>query len=111
MVNGKRVSNNVQVSEKYVGNYRLEVKNKGGHSSLPVPDNAIYRLAAALVRLSNYKFPVQTNEVTRAFLAQMAKIQPEPVSSLMTAASQGSEEATLKLAESSTELNATLRTN
>jgi acetylornithine deacetylase/succinyl-diaminopimelate desuccinylase-like protein len=110
MVNGKRVSNNVQVSEKYVGNYRLEVKNKGGHSSLPVPDNAIYRLAAALVRLSNYKFPVQTNEVTRAFLAQMAKIQPEPVSSLMTAASQGSEEATLKLAESSTELNATLRT-
>ena len=64
MADGKRVSNNVQVSEKYVGNYRLEVKNKGGHSSLPVPDNAIYRLAEALVRLSKYNFPVQTNEVT-----------------------------------------------
>ena len=110
MVNGKRVSNNVQVSEKYVGNYRLEVKNKGGHSSLPVPDNAIYRLAEALVRLSKYKFPARTNEVTKAFLEQMAKIQPEPTSSLMQAAAQGSEDAMEKLSAGSTELNATLRT-
>jgi acetylornithine deacetylase/succinyl-diaminopimelate desuccinylase-like protein len=110
MANGKRVSNNVQVSEKYVGNYRLEVKNKGGHSSLPVPDNAIYRLAEALVRLSKYKFPVHTNDVTKAFLEQMAKIQPEPVSSLMKAASAGSEDAMEKLSAGSTELNAMLRT-
>jgi acetylornithine deacetylase/succinyl-diaminopimelate desuccinylase-like protein len=110
MVDGKRVSNNIQVSEKYVGNYRLEVKNKGGHSSLPVPDNAIYRLAGALVRLSNYKFPAQTNEVTKAFLEQMAKIQPEPTSSSMQAAAQGSVEAMEKLSAGSTPLNATLRT-
>ncbi|MGD0298684.1 MAG: M20/M25/M40 family metallo-hydrolase [Bryobacteraceae bacterium] len=110
MANGKRVSNNVQVSEKYVGNYRLEVKNKGGHSSLPVPDNAIYRLAEALVRLSKYKFPVHTNDVTKAFLEQMAKIQPEPVSSQMKAASEGSEDAMEKLSAGSTELNAMLRT-
>ena len=110
MANGKRVSNNVQVSEKYVGNYRLEVKNKGGHSSLPVPDNAIYRLAEALVRLSKYKFPAHTNDVTKAFLEQMAKIQPEPVSSQMKAASAGSEEAMEKLSAGSTELNAMLRT-
>jgi acetylornithine deacetylase/succinyl-diaminopimelate desuccinylase-like protein len=110
MANGKRISNNVQVSEKYVGNYRLEVKNKGGHSSLPVPDNAIYRLAEALVRLSKYKFPVHTNDVTKAFLEQMAKIQPEPVSSLMKAASAGSEDAMEKLSAGSTEFNAMLRT-
>ncbi len=110
MVSGKRVSNNVQVSEKYVGNFRLEVKNKGGHSSLPVADNAIYRLAEALVRLSKYKFPAQTNDVTKAYLEQMAKIRPEPASSLMRAAAQGSEEAMEKLSAESTELNATLRT-
>jgi len=110
MVDGKRVSNNVQVSEKYVGNYRLEVKNKGGHSSLPVPDNAIYRLAEALVRLSKYNFPVQTNEVTKAFFDQMAKIQPEPASSLMKAAAAGSTDAMEKLAAGSTQYNATLRT-
>jgi acetylornithine deacetylase/succinyl-diaminopimelate desuccinylase-like protein len=110
MVDGKLVSNNVQVSEKYVGNYRLEVKNKGGHSSLPVPDNAIYRLAEALVRLSKYNFPVHTNEVTKAFLDQMAKLQPEPVSSLMKASSQGSVDAMEKLSAGSTQLNAMLRT-
>jgi acetylornithine deacetylase/succinyl-diaminopimelate desuccinylase-like protein len=110
MVDGKRVSNNVQVSEKYVSTYRLEVKNKGGHSSLPVPDNAIYRLAQALVLLSKYNFPVQTNEVTKAYLEQMAKIQPEPVSSQMKAAAAGSREAMEKLAAGSTQLNATLRT-
>jgi acetylornithine deacetylase/succinyl-diaminopimelate desuccinylase-like protein len=110
MVDGKRVSNNVQVSEKYVGNYRLEVKNKGGHSSLPVPDNAIYRLAEALVRLSKYKFPVQTNEVTKAFFDQMAKIQPEPASSLMKAVAAGSTDAMEKLSAGSTQYNATLRT-
>jgi acetylornithine deacetylase/succinyl-diaminopimelate desuccinylase-like protein len=110
MVDGKRVSNNVQVSEKYVGNYRLEVKNKGGHSSLPVPDNAIYRLAEALVRLSKYNFPVQTNEVTKAYFDQMAKIQPEPASSLMKAAAAGSTDAMEKLSAGSTQFNATLRT-
>ena len=48
MVAGKRISNNIQVSEKYVINFRFEVRNKGGHSSLPVADNAIYHLAGAL---------------------------------------------------------------
>ena len=110
MVNGKHVANNVQVSEKYVANYRLEVKNKGGHSSLPVPDNAIYHLAEALVRLSKYKFPAKTNEVTRAYLEQMAKVSPAPLASEMKAAAQGSEDAAEQLTAATTALNATLRT-
>src|SRR5215472_12365078 len=61
IVNGKYVANYLQVSEKYVINLRFEVHNKGGHSSLPVPENAIYRLAAALGRLSNFGFPLKTN--------------------------------------------------
>src|SRR5690349_4407705 len=43
-----KISNDIQVSEKYVINYRFEARNKGGHSSLPVADNAIYHLAGAL---------------------------------------------------------------
>ena len=74
-VDGKRISNDVQVSEKYVINYRLEVRNKGGHSSLPVADNAIYHLAGALDRLSKFAFPLKTNEVTRAYFRAMAKIE------------------------------------
>src|SRR5258708_37717390 len=88
----------------------MEVKNKGGHSCLVVPENAIYRLAEALVRLSKYKFPANTNEVTKAFLEQMSKIQPEPTSSLMKAAAQGSVDAMEKLSSGSTQLNATLPT-
>lgn len=110
MVNGKHVANNLQVSEKYVANYRLEVKNKGGHSSLPVPDNAIYHLAEALVRLSKYKFPAKTNDVTRAYLEQMAKVSPAPIAAQMKAAAQGSQNAVEQLAAASTTLNATLRT-
>ena len=58
----------MQVSEKYVVNFHLEVRNKGGHSSLPVSDNAIYHLAGALDRLSKFGFPLKTNDVSRALL-------------------------------------------
>ncbi len=110
MINGKPVSNDLQVSEKYLATYRFEVKNKGGHSSLPVPDNAIYRLSEALIRLSKFKFPAQTNEVTRAYLAEMAKVSPPAAAALMKAASQRSTPAIEQLANSTTALNATLRT-
>src|SRR6476661_3228209 len=48
--------------------------NKGGHSSLPVQDNAIYHLAGALERLSKFAFPLKTNEVTQAYFRAMATI-------------------------------------
>ena len=67
MVDGNKIANNIQVSEKSYADFKFEVRNKGGHSSVPVPDNAIYRLAAALERLSRYSFPLKTDEVTRAY--------------------------------------------
>jgi acetylornithine deacetylase/succinyl-diaminopimelate desuccinylase-like protein len=76
---GKKISNDLQVSEKYVLNYRFEVRNKGGHSSMPVHDNAIYHLAGALQRLGDFGFPLKTNEVTAAYFQQMAKIETGPI--------------------------------
>lgn len=110
MAGGKRISNDIQVAEKYVATYRFEVKNKGGHSSLPVADNAIYHLSEALVRLSKFKFPSETNEVTRAYLEQMAKVAAPGIAAEMRAAARGSAGAVEQLANSSTALNATLRT-
>ncbi len=107
---GKKISNDVQVSEKYVINFRFEVHNKGGHSSLPVADNAIYHLAGALVRLSSFGFPLKTNEVTAAYFAQMAGIETGPASSDMALAAKGSQEAMARLAAASPAWNATLRT-
>ncbi len=72
---GKLLYNGVQAGEKVYQDYRLEITNPGGHSSRPVPDNAIYRLAAALTRLQGYAFPIQFNDATRGFFARMAKIE------------------------------------
>src|SRR5258708_2094801 len=107
---GKKISNALQVSEKYVANFRLEVRNKGGHSSMPVPDNAIYRLASALQRLSNFGFPLKTNEVTAAYFQQMAKIETGPMKEDLAKASRGSLEAMQLVAAASPAWNATLRT-
>jgi acetylornithine deacetylase/succinyl-diaminopimelate desuccinylase-like protein len=108
--NGKRISNDLQVSEKYVINFRLEVRNKGGHSSMPVPDNAIYHLAAALDRLSKFAFPLKTNEVTRAYFQAMSKIEAGPVANDLAKTAEGSLEAMQRVALASPAWNATLRT-
>jgi acetylornithine deacetylase/succinyl-diaminopimelate desuccinylase-like protein len=72
--NGNRVSMDVEAGEKFPQNYRLEAINKGGHSSRPVKDNAIYHLAAAITRISAYDFPAQFIDGNRAYFAGMAKI-------------------------------------
>ena len=72
---GKAIRNSVQTSEKVSVSYELTVKNKGGHSSLPVKDNAIYRLAAGLTRLSTFSFPVNLNETTRTFFERTAQME------------------------------------
>jgi acetylornithine deacetylase/succinyl-diaminopimelate desuccinylase-like protein len=71
---GNRVAMEVEAGEKFPQNYRLEVTNKGGHSSRPVKDNAIYHLAAALMRISAYEFPAQFTDGNRAYFAGMARI-------------------------------------
>jgi len=50
------------------------VTNPGGHSSLPVPDNAIYHLAEGLTRLEHYKFPFELNNVTRTYFERISKV-------------------------------------
>lgn len=107
---GKKISNDLQVSEKYVINFRFEVRNKGGHSSIPVPDNAIYHLAGSLERLSHFGFPLKTNEVTAAYFGQMAKIETGPISADLAKVAEGSPEAMQKVAAAAPAWNATLRT-
>jgi acetylornithine deacetylase/succinyl-diaminopimelate desuccinylase-like protein len=78
MRKGKYLTNEVQASEKVFQNFRLEVTNPGGHSSLPVKDNAIYHLSEGLARLAKFEFPVQLNEVTRAYFERSAEVQEDP---------------------------------
>ena len=69
---GKPLALTIQAAEKYPQNYKLEVTNPGGHSSRPVPDNAIYRLAFGLTKISSYQFPIKASDITRAYFAKMA---------------------------------------
>ncbi|SDB99727.1 Acetylornithine deacetylase/Succinyl-diaminopimelate desuccinylase [Sphingomonas sp. YR710] len=72
--NGKQVSLGMQAGEKVYQDFRIEATNPGGHSSKPRPDNAIYSLAAALVRVGQYEFPVQFSDTTRAYFTETAKL-------------------------------------
>jgi acetylornithine deacetylase/succinyl-diaminopimelate desuccinylase-like protein len=85
---GRPVARVVEASEKVYHDLRFEVHNPGGHSSLPVADNAIYRLAAALERLAAFRFPVSLNDVTRAYFERMAATQPPDVAADMRAVSR-----------------------
>jgi acetylornithine deacetylase/succinyl-diaminopimelate desuccinylase-like protein len=75
MDHGKPVALVVDATEKLYSDYQLVVTNPGGHSSLPRPDNAIYELAQALIKLQEHKFPFELNSVTRAYYEHMAKVK------------------------------------
>ncbi len=78
MRGGKYLTNEIQASEKVFQDFHLEVTSSGGHSSLPVKDNAIYRLSAGLARLAAFDFPVELNEVTRGYFERSATVQSDP---------------------------------
>ena len=80
---GKPIRNTVQTSEKVSLSYKLEITNKGGHSSLPTKDNAIYRLAEALARVSKFNVPYKFNETTRAYFARTADLENPQVAADM----------------------------
>ncbi len=108
---GKYQVNGVQAAEKLYRDFRLEVRNKGGHSSLPTRDNAIYRLSAALARIEKFAFPVELNDVTRGWLERVAALE-EPktaadMRALLTNPKDGA--AAARLSEQPP-YNATLRT-
>jgi acetylornithine deacetylase/succinyl-diaminopimelate desuccinylase-like protein len=72
---GRPIIASVQTSEKVVANYQLEVKNRGGHSAVPAKDNAIYRLAEGLERLSKFDFPLRLNATTRVYFERAAQFE------------------------------------
>jgi len=83
--NGKRYLRAVQTSEKFYQSFSLEVTNKGGHSSLPTPDNAIARLADAVGRVARYQFPVHLTETTKAYFERSAQLEPGKIAADMRA--------------------------
>ena len=112
ILNGKRAFRSVQAAEKVYVTFKLEVHNPGGHSSLPPKDNAIYRLAAALGRLSAYDFPARLNDITRATFAKWSQLQQGAIATDMAAVGRTTPDtaAIRRLSDGSPLYNAQLRT-
>jgi acetylornithine deacetylase/succinyl-diaminopimelate desuccinylase-like protein len=96
---GKPLILTVQAAEKFPQNYKLEVTNPGGHSSRPVPNNAIYHLAAGLTKISAYQFPFQASDITRAYFGKMGPQVGGDMGAAMTAFSKGDMKAAAVLAK------------
>ncbi|MGZ3402440.1 MAG: M20/M25/M40 family metallo-hydrolase [Phenylobacterium sp.] len=85
---GKVQSQGVQVGEKVVQQFRMETTNPGGHSSVPIRDNAIYQLAQGLLKVRDYDFPLQMNDTTRAFFAKAGEGRADETGKAMVAISR-----------------------
>jgi acetylornithine deacetylase/succinyl-diaminopimelate desuccinylase-like protein len=107
---GKPINFLIQTAEKVFLSFQLEVRNKGGHSSRPVPDNAIYRLSEGLVKLEKFTFPVRLNETTRAFFSRSASNQPPKVAADMRAVARSADPAAARRLSAVAFYNALLRT-
>lgn len=90
---GKDLLFSVQAAEKVYQSYRLEVKGPGGHSSLPTKENPIYRMAAGLLRISQFEFPAHLDAVTRGYFEAMAKIQTGQMAADMAAVAKNPPDA------------------
>ena len=82
---GKLLVQTLQVGEKSYQDFTLTATNPGGHSSAPIRDNAIYELSDALVKIRDYEFPTQFNDVTRAFFTKSGPLRGDDVGKAMVA--------------------------
>ncbi len=82
---GKLLVESMQVGEKAAQNYTVEATNAGGHSSIPIRDNAIYELSDALIKVRAHEFPVQFTATTRAFFAKAGAARNDELGQAMVA--------------------------
>jgi acetylornithine deacetylase/succinyl-diaminopimelate desuccinylase-like protein len=101
----------VQAGEKIHQVMTLEVVNDGGHSSRPVPDNAIYRLSDALKKVSALQFPIQLTPVMREYFRTIGPLEPGPLGRAMSAVARNpNDRAAMATLAADPSYNAKLRT-
>jgi acetylornithine deacetylase/succinyl-diaminopimelate desuccinylase-like protein len=92
----------LQGAEKSYASFTLTAHNPGGHSSQPMPDNAIYELADALKAVQGYSFPVMWNDWTVGSFKAAAPVTKGELGQAMAtfAAHPGDAAAAAELAKS-----------
>mgnify|MGYP003148236580 CR=1 FL=1 len=101
----------LQVGEKAYQDFTLTATNPGGHSSQPVPENAIYELSAALLKIGIYDFPVQFTDTTRAYFTKAGKMRGGETGAAMQAlVANPDDKAALAIVDKDKMLHSMLRT-
>ena len=90
---GHLVSQSIQVGEKIYQDYTLTATNPGGHSSIPVRDNAIYAMSDALLKIRDHEFPMEFTDTTRAYFARAGAARSDAMGKAMVALSQDPDDA------------------
>lgn len=108
---GRPIYQAIGVGEKFPQAFTLEATNRGGHSSRPRPDNAIYDLVNALARVQALRFPVMFNDTTRDFLTRMAQTSDAAQkAAIVTLLQNPQDEGARSLLEKNPDFNAILHT-
>jgi acetylornithine deacetylase/succinyl-diaminopimelate desuccinylase-like protein len=102
--------NAVLASEKIYQDFTLSTTNPGGHSSRPMPDNAIYQLTRALAKVEAHSFPIEFNDTAREYFAKFGAIEGGEKGADMIAAAKGDAAAAERLRKDPS-MNAILHTN
>jgi acetylornithine deacetylase/succinyl-diaminopimelate desuccinylase-like protein len=101
----------IQGAEKTYATFELTTTNPGGHSSRPRADNAIYDLSKAVTRVGEYRFPIMSNDLTRAYLGAVGKVTPGPAGeALRRFAADPKDQAAAEAISGSAEFVGTIRT-
>ena len=90
---GRKLYIAVQTSEKVFMTLGLTATDKGGHSSRPTDSNPIYRMAAALLRVSQLKFPLHLTDTTKLYFSRRAQLEQGVVQADFRAIAAGTADA------------------
>src|SRR5262249_17285063 len=75
--NGKVQYIAVQASEKVAANITVVAKGNPGHASVPLKDNAVTHLAAAVEKIGNYNPPVRFTTIVRRYFEGLAPLEDD----------------------------------
>lgn len=108
---GRRIAVLVQAAEKWYVDWKLEVTNPGGHSSLPRKDNAIYQMSRDLLNVAQFQFPLQPNSIVKSLLTKEAALhQGQEAADMRAVGATGDPAAAARLSEESPRFNSLLHT-
>jgi acetylornithine deacetylase/succinyl-diaminopimelate desuccinylase-like protein len=108
---GRIVSQGIQVGEKHYQDFLLETTSPGGHSSIPVRENAFYQMAEALLKVRDHEFPLMMSDTTRTFLARAGAMRGDELGDAMVALSKNPDDkAAEAIVNADRSFNSMLRT-